>query len=87
MQSSGDPYLFESVNNGAGWCSEAVVCACGTKVDMDRVRVLLKQLELNGGFYQRAWYGRVVMRIGVYLGTVALELPRLQPTISPGAVT
>ena len=84
---SGDPHLYELVNTGTGWCGQAVVYTCRIKVDMDRVRVLLKHLELNGGFYQRAWHGRVVMRIDVYLGTVALELPRLQPTISPGAVT
>ena len=54
---------------------------------MDRVRVLSKHLELNGGVDKHAWHGRVVMRIGVYLGTVALEQPRLQPTIGPGAVT
>jgi hypothetical protein len=84
---SGDPYLYELVNTDAGWCSQAVVYTCGIKVDMDRARVLSKYLELNGGFYQRAWHGRVVMRIGVYLGTVALERPRLQPTIRPGAVT
>ena len=47
-------------------------------------------IEVSGTqmFHQRTReVGRFVVRTGVYSGTVVLELLRLQPTISPDAVT
>jgi hypothetical protein len=41
-------YLYDIVNTGTGWCNQAMIYICGNKMDTDRIRVLLKYLELKG---------------------------------------